>query len=615
MIQIGTLSVDFEQRDIRRHGASLRIGARALDILEVLHRASGSVVSKDDIMDAVWPGLIVEENRLQVHVATLRKALGASRDLIKTVPGRGYLLVASASPGPDLVPAAEAPAVAVPPAVAPLPDACASSLLAPLVGRDAEIAQIVDMLERTPVITLVGAGGIGKTSLAVRVAHGVRSRAHERVLFVELARASTRDDMLIALAAELGLDTSGVPAIDRIGDAFATSRCLLVLDNAEHIVDLVASLVETLTSSAGSLRVLVTSREPLHISAEAVLRMSPLAVPDGNASAAEIVRCSAVELFLERVRAAAPDCAVDEAGVRLIGDICRRLDGLPLAIELAAARAAVLGIDVLAAHLDDHFRLLTGGFRTALPRHQTLQAMYDWSYRLLGDAERLLLRWLGVFRDGFSIEAVREVVRANGPAGAELLETIAGLVSKSLVILETAHGVPRYRLLTTTRAYAQQQLDSYGEGAAAARAHATYFLALFRRAAHDGDAPGSGPEGATRLDAVRRELGNLRVALDWAFSAQGDAALGIALTAVAVPCLFDLSLVDECRERARVALDAMRDADATGVSDDARVRVLAAYAAALAHTAGSTQVVHDAWSEVHALGFDAAEAELPSRES
>lgn len=138
---------------------------------------------------------------------------------------------------------------------------------------------------------------------------------------------------------------------------------------------------------------------------------------------------------------------------------------------------------------------------------------------------------------------------------------------------------------------------------------------MFRRAAHDGDAPGSGPEGATRLDAVRRELGNLRAALDWAFSAQGDAALGIALAAVAVPCLFDLSLVDECRERARVALDAMRDADATGVSDDARVRVLAAYAAALAHTAGSTQVVHDAWSEVHALGFDAAEAELPSRES
>ena len=173
MIQIGTLSVDFEQRDIRRQGASLRIGARALDILEVLHRASGAVVS-NDIMDAVWPGLIVEENRLQVHVATLRKALGTSRDLIKTVPGRGYLLVACASPGPEPMPAADTPA-AVPTAVPT--DAHASSLPAPLVGRDAEIAQIVEMLERTPVVTLVGAGGIGKTSLAVRVARCAAARA------------------------------------------------------------------------------------------------------------------------------------------------------------------------------------------------------------------------------------------------------------------------------------------------------------------------------------------------------------------------------------------------------------------------------------------------------
>nr|WP_253194285.1 winged helix-turn-helix domain-containing protein [Burkholderia cenocepacia] len=474
MIQIGTLSVDFEQRDIRRHGASLRIGARALDILEVLHRASGSVVSKDDIMDAVWPGLIVEENRLQVHVATLRKALGASRDLIKTVPGRGYLLVASASPGPDLVPAAEAPAVSVPSAVAALPDACASSLLAPLVGRDAEIAQIVDMLERTPVITLVGAGGIGKTSLAVRVAHGVRSRAHERVLFVELARASTRDDMLIALAAELGLDTSGVPAIDRIGDAFATSRCLLVLDNAEHIVDLVASLVETLTSSAGSLRVLVTSREPLHISAEAVLRMSPLAVPDGNASAAEIVRCSAVELFLERVRAAAPDCAVDEAGVRLIGDICRRLDGLPLAIELAAARVATLGLAVVASRLDDRLNLLTGGLRSALPRHQTLRATFDWSYVLLDRAARALFRRMGCFIGPFSFDAARAVATEPGTSAADMIAVLGELVAKSLVTVEFDGAYARYRLTESTRAYALEKLHNEGEFERIVARHAEY---------------------------------------------------------------------------------------------------------------------------------------------
>ncbi|WP_269511435.1 ATP-binding protein [Burkholderia sp. IMCC1007] len=473
MIQIGTLSVDFEQRDIRRHGASLRIGARALDILEVLHRASGSVVSKDDIMDAVWPGLIVEENRLQVHVATLRKALGTSRDLIKTVPGRGYLLVASASSVPMPAPA-PAPATVLASAAAVPPETVVSPPPAPLVGRDAEIAQIVDLLERAPVVTLVGAGGIGKTSLAVRVAHDVRSRSRERVLFVELARASTRDDMLIALAAELGLDTQDVPAIDRIGDAFAASRCLLVLDNAEHIVDLVATFVETLTSCCAPLRVLVTSREPLHISAEAVLRMSPLAVPDGNASADEIVRCSAVELFLERVRAAAPDCAVDDAGVRLVADICRRLDGLPLAIELAAARVATLGLAIVASRLDDRLNLLTGGLRSALPRHQTLRATFDWSYVLLDPAARALFRRMGCFIGPFTFDAARAVATEPDTSAVDMIAVLGELVAKSLVTVEFHGAYARYRLTESTRAYALEKLQNEGEFERVAARHAQY---------------------------------------------------------------------------------------------------------------------------------------------
>ncbi|RKU01989.1 transcriptional regulator [Burkholderia sp. Nafp2/4-1b] len=478
MIQIGTLSVDFEQRDIRRHGASLRIGARALDILEVLHRASGSVVSKDDIMDAVWPGVIVEENRLQVHVATLRKALGASRDLIKTVPGRGYLLIASASPVPVPVPAAElavepTPAAAVPSEAAGPPDTVVSPP-APLVGRDAEIAQIVDMLERAPVVTLVGAGGIGKTSLAVHVAHDVRSRSRERVLFVELARASTRDDVLVALAGELGLDTHRVPAIEHIGAAFAASRCLLVLDNAEHIVDLVATLVETLTACAAPLRVLVTSREPLHISAEAVLRMSPLAVPDGNASADEIVRCSAVELFLERVSAAAPACPVDDAGVRLVADICRRLDGLPLAIELAAARVATLGLAIVASRLDDRLNLLTGGLRSALPRHQTLRATFDWSYVLLEPAARALFRRMGCFIGPFTFDAARAVATEPGTSSADMIALLGELVAKSLVTVEFHGAYARYRLTESTRAYALEKLHNEGEFERIAARHAQY---------------------------------------------------------------------------------------------------------------------------------------------
>ncbi|MCA7974090.1 helix-turn-helix transcriptional regulator [Burkholderia sp. AU39826] len=590
MVQIGTLSVDFEQRDIRRHGASLRIGARALDILEVLHRASGSVVSKDDIMDAVWPGLIVEENRLQVHVATLRKALGASRDLIKTVPGRGYLLVASPSPGPDLVPAADAPAVAAP------PDAPASSLLAPLVGRDAEIAQIVDMLERTPVVTLVGAGGIGKTSLAVRVAHGVRSRSRERVLFVELARASTRDDMLIALAAELGLDTQGVPAIERIGDAFATSRCLLVLDNAEHIVDLVASLVETLTSRAGSPRVLVTSREPLHISAEAVLRMSPLAVPDGGASVPEMARCSAVELFLERVRTAAPDCPVDEAGVRVIADICRRLDGLPLAIELAAARVATLGLAVVASRLDDRLNLLTGGLRSALPRHQTLRATFDWSYVLLDPAARALFRRMGCFIGPFSFDAARAVATEPGTSAADMIAVLGELVAKSLVTVEFHGAYARYRLTESTRAYALEKLHNEGE----------FERIVARHAAYEREHAPARP--ATLADALPAD----------APAPAADEPAEAAVAAVMpepdrlARALLEPARMRACTARARQVLDAL-DTGAAGPVDAAReMRLRAACASALLHTDGDAPAAAAMWNRTLGLaahiGDDAFDA-------
>ncbi|QRR18462.1 AAA family ATPase [Burkholderia sp. MS389] len=607
MIQIGTLSVDFEQRDIRQHGASLRIGARALDILEVLHRASGSVVSKDDIMDAVWPGLIVEENRLQVHVATLRKALGASRDLIKTVPGRGYLLVASASSGPDLVPVVDAPAVVASPDTPDVPDAPASSLLAPLVGRDAELAQIVDMLERTPVVTLVGAGGIGKTSLAVRVAHGVRSRSRERVLFVELARASTRDDMLIALAAELGLDTPGVPAIDRIGDAFATSRCLLVLDNAEHIVDLVASLVETLTSSAGSLRVLVTSREPLHISAEAVLRMSPLVVPDGNASADEIVRCSAVELFLERVRAAAPDCRVDEAGVRLIGDICRRLDGLPLAIELAAARVATLGLAVVASRLDDRLNLLTGGLRSALPRHQTLRATFDWSYVLLDRPARALFRRMGCFIGPFSFDAAYAVATEPGTSAADMIAVLGELVAKSLVTVEFHGAYARYRLTESTRAYALEKLHNEGEFERIVARHAAYERERAPVRLVAPVTPADVPPADARALAVDEPM-------DEAVDEPADAA-----EAAAVPepdrlarALLEPSRMRACTARAREVLDELDTGAADPVDAAREMRLRAACASALLHTDGDALAAAAMWDRTLGLaahiGDDAFDA-------
>ncbi len=578
MIQIGHLSVDFEQRDIRHHGTSLRIGARALDILEVLHRANGSVVSKDDIMDAVWPGLIVEENRLQVHVATLRKALGANRDLIKTVPGRGYLLIAQPPVAHSAAPrAAECP-----------PEVAAAFHPVPLVGRQAEIEQIVDMIERAPVVTLVGAGGIGKTSLADRVAHELRSRSGEHVLFVALASAATRDDVLLAIAAELGLETDGLPDIDRIGDAFAASPGLLVIDNAEHVVDLVADLVDTLTSRAASLRVLVTSREPLHISVEAVYRVSPLAVPDGAASVDEIERYSAVELFLARIRAATPDCAVDPAGIRLIGDICRRLDGLPLAIELAAARVATLGLEIVASRLDDRLNLLTGGLRSALPRHQTLRATFDWSYVLLDAAARSLFRRMACFIAPFTFDAAREVAMEPGMSAAEMIAVLGELVAKSLVTVEFDGAQARYRLTESTRAYALEKLHNEGEFDAIAERHACY----------------EREQGEARMQtqAQAADLASLRLAAGAPAPREPVAAEPKVLEADALAlALLEPARMRECSIPARRALDAIEAGGAASVDAAREMRLRAAYAAALLHTDGDTHTAAAMWDRTLAL--------------
>ncbi|WP_080415698.1 ATP-binding protein [Burkholderia ubonensis] len=461
MVRIGTLSVDFEQRDLRRHGVPLRIGARAFEILEVLHRANGSVVSKDDIMDAVWPGAIVEENLLQVHVAALRKLLGESRNLIKTVPGRGYLLVAGSPPDSrpqDASTPGDGP---------PLPSA-------PLIGRQAEIGQVIDMLDRMPVVTLAGAGGIGKTSVAAQVAHDMRRHARCAVHWVELACAATRDDVLRALAAALGVPADGAPGIDAIADAIAASRCLLVLDNAEHVVDVVARLVETLAARTDTLRMLVTSREPLHVPAECVMRIAPLAVPDRDACTDAIAGCAAVQLFLCRVRATTAGREVDEGGIRLAGDICRRLEGLPLAIELAAARVATLGIEGVASRLDDRLNLLTGGLRCAPPRHQTLRATLDWSHALLNPAARALFRRLGCFSGPFTFDDARAVATAPG---TPLVETIGGLgelVAKSLLSVEFRGARAQYRLTESARAYALEKLRDAGEFERVAACHARH---------------------------------------------------------------------------------------------------------------------------------------------
>jgi predicted ATPase/DNA-binding winged helix-turn-helix (wHTH) protein len=604
MVRIGQLLISLESREIQLDSQSLRIGSRAFDILELLIRAQGTLVSKDEIMRRVWPDTVVEENNLQVHVAALRKALGADRDLIKTVPGRGYRLIPA--------PAHEAP---------PLQDETAAGLLprtstllpagvSALIGRQTLVAQVLDALNAARVFTLVGAGGIGKTRVALEVAGQAAMRFPDGVVFVPLASVSNARFALEALAGALGMKLpAGRLSPDLIGAEIAGRRLLIVLDNCEHVIDAAAEMARAMTAANPALCVLATSREALRIQDEVLYHVPSLDVPQDASLSIEILQTSAVQLFLARARTIDPCFSSDEHSIFLTGLVCRRLDGIPLAIELAAARAAVLGIEVLADHLDERFRILTGGFRGVLPRHQTLKAMLDWSYRLLDDTERTLLRWLGVFLNGFSFDAACHMVAAHGFSQTEILDALSGLVSKSLVIHDSGAVPSRYRLLATTRAYALQQLEDNGERKAAALAHATWVRTVFDRAPyHRTERP-----PAQWLAEFRHEVDNLRTALDWAFSPGGDRSVGIELSAMAVPFLFDVSLVDECCERARTAIDAVSHTDPASVSANTKLRLLAAYAAGLVYTEGPIAAVRDAWSQVLSLAVAANDNEFESR--
>ncbi|GAB2894862.1 winged helix-turn-helix domain-containing protein [Paraburkholderia jirisanensis] len=620
MVQIGNIQVRLDTREIEVDGELISIGSRAFSILELLIRAEGTLVSKDDIIREVWPDTIVQENNLQVHIATLRRVFGKHRDLIRTVSGRGYVLVR---------PALEVSAPRAAPATLPASVAAGQT---PLFGRQALVAEIGALLERHRTVTLVGPGGIGKTSVALAVAAQAASRFEGGVHFIALADVSEQWFVPDAVASALGINAptkaptrgptkapAGQLAIEQMVNGFAGRRTLIVLDNCEHVIEAAAELAERFASSGADTVVLATSREALRARGETLFSIAPLDTPQEGDPASAILEASAVQLFLARIHAANQHFPTDARTLDHIAQVCRRLDGIPLAIELAAARAATLGIEPLAEHLDDRFRILAGGPRTALPRHQTLKAAFDWSYRLLNDVERTLFRRLGVFVSGFTFDAAAHVM-APQRSHAETLHALSGLVSKSLVVLENS-DVPRYRMLESTRAYALQQLQDNGEARSAAQTHALYFMQLFQQRPAGHGAPPAPHDCAL----ARHELGNLRAALDWAFGAAGDPCVGSELAAAAVPLLFDMALIDECAKRAAQALqvieqleqcEQLKQLEQPGRLVEFRSAVLrlnAAYAAALAYSEGPADAVLQQWTQVLADALALSDLEIEAR--
>ena len=369
--------------------------------------------------------------------------------------------------------------------------------LTSFIGREREVAEVQRLLGETRLLTLTGSGGAGKTRLALQAAAELLSEFEDGVWWVELA--SLTDPALVpqAIGSALGLrDEAKRPLLDQLGDHLCGKRMLLVLDNCEHLIAACATCANVLLHAAPDLRILVTSIEPMAIAGETTYRVPSLQVPDPEhlPLPAALAQCEAVRLFVERGAAVQPGFAVTEANGAAIAEICQRLDGIPLAIELAAARIKVLSVEELRARLGDRFRVLTGGSRVALPRHRTLRATLDWSYGLLAEPERILLRRLAVFVGGWTLEAAEAVCGGDGIPEAEVLDHLAGLVDKSLVILEWRGDAGRYRMLETMRHYATERLAESGETDRLRQRHASFFLATGR---------------TSRAQAVRPRAGRL----------------------------------------------------------------------------------------------------------
>ena len=548
----GAWEIDFARRELRLRGKPVPLGGRAFDIVEVLIQSAGEIVTKDDLMSRVWPDLTVGDNTLQVHVWAVRKALGADRWMLKTATGRGYRLLGDWWGGQQSRAAAT---VAPTRSQVRLPQTNLPAAVADLIGRDAAVRQLRDVLSAYRIVTLTGPGGIGKSTLALQVARGVIGDFADGGWLVELASLSDPGLVPSAVAQVLRLELGGGDnTAETVARAIGDRHLLLILDNCEHLIDAVAILAEMLLRLCPRVTVLATSREVLRTQGEYVYRVPPLVVPaPGVNKANEILGHSAPECFIARAKELGSDFSSNAANLVTIAAICRHLDGIPLAIEFAAARAAALGIEPVAAGLRDRLALLIRGRRTALPRHRTLRATLDWSYELLPKEERRLLRCLAVFPAGFTLDAAVAVMYEARGNKLSVMDGIMELVAKSLVTFDGTEGGSRWRLLETIRAYTLPKLTECGEIEGAQRRHATYFCDLLALQS-DGASPPSHEEPAHGI----REIDNVRAALEWCFNANGNIEIGVRLAAAAVPVFLAMSLLTECHrwsERAMLALD------------------------------------------------------------
>lgn len=488
----GPVELRPQERRLLVNGQPQVLGARAFDLLLALALRRERVVTKSELLELVWPGIVVEESNLPVHVSALRKTLGAGA--IATIPGRGYRFTLASEPGVHAAPqppaSQDAPATAAGPTV-PRPTLAPGrfdqpSEAEPLIGREEAVYDIVSTLLLHRLVNIVGAGGIGKTRLARAVQRRLREDFIDGVWWVDLAAAQHAEHVVRAIAQSVGAPLSGGDAPAALAHSLAhRHHMLLVLDNCEQVSAGVAHVAAAMLDELPMVRLLLTSRVPLHMPAEQVWRLDALPVPAPGATLEEARVCGAFELFELRARASDQRFVIDSGQLPVAIELCRRLDGHPLAIEMAAARASQIGLAPLLSRLGDRLRLLRASDPAQPDRQLSLRAVLDWSCSQLDDAQRAVLRRLSVFAGSFGLDAAQQVASDADLDEWAALDALAALVDHGLVQVQIQRGpatptaapawldkgLPRYRLAETTRLYAIEQLRTAGETASAERRH------------------------------------------------------------------------------------------------------------------------------------------------
>lgn len=551
-LSFGPFCLNIGQRLLEKDGVPVELGARALDLLIALVSTPNTLLGKSDLMARIWPDVVVEEGNLRFHMTGLRKALGDGQDgarYITTIPGRGYCFVAPIKTN-------STPALLLTDGGIKFRHANLPNRLERMVGRQRDIIDLSERLSRFPVVSIVGSGGVGKTTVAIALANHVASTFDGAAVLADFGTLSDPSLVSPALASMLGIPVGSDDVRPSLLAYLRDKRILLVFDTCEHVVETVADLAASIIDVAPQVRILVTSREALRIEGESIYKLDTLAcAPDDPEITAEaILSYPASQLFVERIAASGATFAITDEDAHIIATICRKLDGMALALELAARRVEAYGLTQTAALLDQHLALAWVGSRSAPPRHKTLQATLDWSFGLLSELDRTVLRRLAIFVGDFTLDAAWEVIATPSLDRPSLFGAIDSLVAKSLLSANSFGAMMRYRLLDTTRAYAlhgQTEEDCVG----LAESHASYYRRWLEQFGPDWPALSSGPERLPYFLGIN----NVRAALEWAFGDNGNADIGISLAAAAVPVFQAMSLFPECQRWSERALSEMGD--------------------------------------------------------